>query len=137
MKLHSLKISGYRRIESAEIFFGDATFLIGPNNAGKSTILKAIELLLSGTKQVPSQDYYSVVDPETGETKPGITAIGLEAEFRQLPLVAKTWRGFKGRVFEYAPFSQDDTGLSVTYRNTFELGSDVMIGFKSKTRTGP
>jgi putative ATP-dependent endonuclease of the OLD family len=135
MKLHSLKINGYRRIESAEILFGDATFLIGPNNSGKSTILKAIELLLSGTKQVPSQDYYSVVDLDTGETKPGVKTIVLEAEFRQLPTEAQTWRGFKGRVFRYTPSSESDTGLSVTYRKTFELGSDVVIEFKSKERT--
>jgi putative ATP-dependent endonuclease of the OLD family len=43
MKLHSLKIIGFKRIKFAEILFGDATFLIGPNNAGKSSALKAIE----------------------------------------------------------------------------------------------
>lgn len=134
MKLHSLKIIGFKRIESAEIFFGDATFLIGPNNAGKSTVLKAIEWLLSAKKTIPSQEYFSVVDEETGETKPAVDTIVLEAEFRNLPVEAGNWRGFKGRIFTYQVNDPEDTGLSVTYRKTFTLGKDVVIEFRSKDR---
>ena len=43
MKLYKLKIEGFRKIKRAEIYFGDATFLIGENNVGKSTVLEAIE----------------------------------------------------------------------------------------------
>lgn len=132
MKLYRLKIKGFRRLNEVEIIFGDATFLIGQNNAGKSTILKAIELLLSAKKQLDSSDYHSVVDDETGETKPDTTTIIIEGEFRNLPEEANTWRGFKGRIFNYE--SEDETGLSVTYRKTFNLGSDVVIEFKSKER---
>lgn len=134
MKLHSLKIIGFKRIESAEILFGDATFLIGPNNAGKSTVLKAIEWLLSAKKQIPSPEYFSVVDKETGETKPAVDTIVLEAEFRNLPVDANNWRGFKGRIFTYQVNDTADTGLSVTYRKTFTLAKDVVIEFRSKDR---
>ena len=113
MKIHRLKIQGFKRIEDAEILFGDATFLIGANNAGKSTILKAIELLLSAKKQIPSQEYYSTIDEETGETKLAVDKITLEAEFRNIPLEANDWRGFKGRIFTYEAASENDTGLSV------------------------
>lgn len=132
MRLHRLKIQGFRRLKSVEIFFGNATFLIGENNIGKSSVLKAIELLLSAKKQVDSTDYHSIIDEETGETKPDTTSIILEAEFRNLPIEAKTWRGFKGRVFEYD--TTEETGLSVTYRKTYNLGKDVIIEFKSKER---
>ena len=47
MRLYKLKIEGFRKIISAEITFGDATFLIGENNVGKSTVLSAIEYLLT------------------------------------------------------------------------------------------
>ena len=77
MKLHSLQIDGFKRIQSTKIFFGDATFLIGPNNAGKSTVLKAIEWLLSAKKAIPSFEYFSVIDDETGETKPAVDTITL------------------------------------------------------------
>ena len=132
MKLYRFKIQGFKRLEDIEIYLQDATFLIGQNNAGKSSILKAIGVLLSATKTLPSSDYYSVVDEETGETKPQTTKVIFEAEFRNLPEESKTWRGFKGRIFEYE--SEAETGLSVTYKKTYELGKDVVIEFKSKIR---
>ncbi|WP_375587500.1 AAA family ATPase [Flagellimonas aurea] len=132
MKLHRFKIQGFKRLEDIEIYLEDATFLIGQNNSGKSSILKAIGVLLSATKTLPSSDYYSVVDEETGETKPKTTKVTFEAEFRNLPEESKTWRGFKGRIFEYE--SETETGLSVTYKKTYELGKDVVIEFKSKIR---
>ena len=116
------------------VLFEDATFLIGVNNSGKSTVFKAIEYLLSAKKTIPSTEYYSVIDDETGETKPAVTAIVLEAEFRNLPYDAHQWRGFKGRVFNYTTDDEDDSGLSVTYRKTFKLGTDVKIEFRSKER---
>lgn len=132
MRLHRLNIKGLRRLKEIEIFFGEATFLIGQNNTGKSTVFKAIEILLSGQKQLPSSEYYSVIDGDTGETKLATTIIEIEGEFRNLPEEARSWRGFKGRIFNYE--TDDETGLSVTYRKTFELGKDVIIEFKSKTR---
>jgi predicted ATPase len=134
MKLYSLKIDGFKRIQSTKILFGDATFLIGPNNAGKSTVLKAIEWLLSAKKAIPSQEYFSIVDEETGETKPAVDTITLEAEFRNLPIEANEWRGFKGRIFSYPTGDASDSGLSVTYKKTYTLGKDVVIEFRSKER---
>lgn len=135
MKLHTLKISGYKRLKEVTINFGDATFLIGQNNCGKSSILKAIEVLLSAKKQLTNFDFHSIIDEETGETKVDISTIILEAEFRNLPEEAKQWRGFKGRIFEYE-VEEDaiDTGLSVTYKKTYEIGKDVVIEFRSKAR---
>lgn len=134
MKLYSLQINGFKRIQSTKILFGDATFLIGPNNAGKSTVLKAIEWLLSAKKTIPSTDYFSIVDEETGETKPAVNTITLEAEFRNLPVEAKEWRGFKGRIFPYHTYDAPDSGLSVTYKKTYTLGQEVVIEFRSKER---
>lgn len=134
MNLYSLKIDGFRRLRSTKIIFGDATFLIGANNTGKSTVFKAIDYLLSAKKTIPSTDYYSVKDEETGETKPEVTTIILEAEFRNLPTESHNWRGFKGRIFEYNPKYKGDTGLSVTYRKTYTIGSDVVVEFRSKER---
>ena len=113
MKIYSLAIEGFRRVAKTEILFGDATFLIGENNSGKSTILKAIEYLLSGKKVIPSQEYYSVIDEETGETKPAVNIITFEAQFRNLPEDAVNWRGFKGRVFYYDAEDENDTGLFI------------------------
>lgn len=135
MKIYSLSIQGYRRIEKATILFGDATFLIGPNNTGKSTVLGAIGHLLSVNKRIPEGEYFSVNDETTNERKTVSNRIVLEAEFRNLPTEATTWRGFKGRVFQYDPKDSDESGLCLTYRKTYELGKEVVIELKSKTRT--
>ena len=136
MKIHSLNISGFKRLKNVKILFADATFLIGQNNCGKSSTIKAIETLLSGKKQLSSSDYHSILDQETNEVKVDTNTIILEAEFRNLPIEAQTWRGFKGRIFNYVvPADIEETGLSVTYRKTYELGKDVIIEFKSKIRS--
>jgi putative ATP-dependent endonuclease of the OLD family len=132
MKLHKLKIQGFKRLKDVTIEFGDATFLIGQNNSGKSSILKAIEILLSGKPQLDSSDYYSIIDPETGDTIIDSNTIIFESEFRNLPEESKKWRGFKGRIFSYE--TENETGLSVTYRKTYKLGDKVIIEFKSKIR---
>ncbi len=93
MRLHRLSISGFKRLHTAEIELGNATFLIGSNNAGKSSVLKAIEWLLSNNKRMTIDCFCSEVDVETGETKPTCDTIVLEAEFRNVPDVATSWRG--------------------------------------------
>jgi len=135
VKLYRLRIEGYKRIEAATVLFGDATFMIGPNNTGKSSVLGAITHLLSALKRIPEVEYYSVHDEATNERKTVSNKIVLEAEFRNVPVEARTWRGFRGRVFEYDPIDSGETGLCLTYRKTYELGKDVVIELKSKTRS--
>jgi putative ATP-dependent endonuclease of OLD family len=131
MRLHSLTIDGFKRIKKSKVFFGEATFLIGMNNAGKSSILQAIECLLNAKKTIDQKLYFAEVDPDTGETKPTVNTVILEAEFRNVPLEAKEWRGFKGRIFQCSEATGDDTGLSLTYRKTYKFGADVLIEIKS------
>jgi putative ATP-dependent endonuclease of OLD family len=46
MQLKQIKISNFRGIKEAQILFTSHSVLIGDNNAGKSTILEAIDLVL-------------------------------------------------------------------------------------------
>ncbi|MBW1247343.1 AAA family ATPase [Pseudomonas tolaasii] len=135
MRLHKLGISGFKRIHSAEVKFGEATFLIGSNNAGKSSVLKAIEWLLSGRTQMDSAFFCSEIDPDTGENKISCKTVVLEAEFRNVPDEALSWRGFKGRIFSYDPRDSGESGRSLFYRKTYELGENVVVELKSLART--
>lgn len=136
MRLHKLSIEGLRRLQAVEVEFGDATFCIGPNNAGKSSVLIAIDYLLSANKRIPEADYYSEVDEDTGEVKAVADCITLEAEFRNVPAESSDWRGFKGRTFSYPPpEGADETGISIHYRKSFPLGKDVTVELKSKQRS--
>ena len=58
MYLHSIRIKGFRKLEDVTVNLSGTTFLIGPNNAGKSSILKAIELLLSSKDKIEEDNYY-------------------------------------------------------------------------------
>ena len=50
MKLVEMTIRNLRAIESLELCLSDFTSLIGPNNTGKTTVLRAIEILLNQEK---------------------------------------------------------------------------------------
>ena len=50
MKLSEIKIQNFRKLKDLRILLGDATFLIGANNAGKSSTLDAIEHLVTDKK---------------------------------------------------------------------------------------
>lgn len=125
MKLYSLKIDGFRRIENATIYFDEATFLIGVNNVGKSSVLKAIEYLLSDKKRLEENDYFSVIENDVNKRIAG--KVILEAEFRNVPQEATTWRGFKGRLFRYESTGKSDTGYGLKYKKTYEINKDVEI----------
>lgn len=58
MQIRTLKISGLRSIESAELTFDDVTVLIGGNNAGKSTLLHALRLFFEAAPKLSQDDFY-------------------------------------------------------------------------------
>lgn len=95
MKLEYFYIKGFRRIKESKILCGDATFLIGENNIGKSSVLKAIEYFFTDGVKLSDQDFFMVA--ETGFQ---VDEIIFEAKFIELPDEANTWRGFKGRVIK-------------------------------------
>jgi len=59
MQISSLKISNYRSLANINIPVSQFLILIGRNNAGKSNILSAINLLLEGSKtDLSERDFY-------------------------------------------------------------------------------
>jgi putative ATP-dependent endonuclease of OLD family len=136
MKLHTFKIQGFKRLRNVELPIGDATFLIGSNNSGKSSVLKALEYFLSGIAKLPEEEYYTEKDEKTGANIPIERIVVFEGEFRNLPAEAHTWRGIKGRIFQYVvPEGSQETGLSIFYKKVYGLGENVKIFLKSKERT--
>ncbi len=74
MRLNRLHVKGFRSLKDVEIIFTDLTVLIGENDAGKSSILDLLEILL-GNKPLEENDFYCSLNG-TPETK-----IEIEAEF--------------------------------------------------------
>lgn len=57
MKLKRVHIMNFRHIDDVEIQIGDMLALIGPNNVGKSSILRAIQYFCEPVTQIPDADY--------------------------------------------------------------------------------
>ena len=118
MKLYSLKIEGFRRHSNTEILFSEATFLIGENNVGKSSVLAALDYLLSDKKTIDMKEFLS------NDDGPVTNQIILTGEFRNVPKEAEKWRGFKGRLLKYeVPDGSEETGIKIVYRKTYTLNS--------------
>jgi predicted ATP-dependent endonuclease of OLD family len=127
MKLHSLKIEGYKRLKNCQINFGQATFLIGENNVGKSSVLKAIEILLS-TKgdKLSAHDYSMLFNVENNENERQVDKVVLTGEFRNVPENIVQFRGFnKSRLLKYE--TESETGYKIVYRKTFEYEKKAKI----------
>lgn len=122
MKLKRFEIEGFRRIRKASILFGDATFFIGENNVGKSSVFRALEKYFSGDANCEEQDYYKNEDGDQ------VDKIILTAEFVNLPSESVNWKGFKGRVLAREENEKKDH--IILYRKTYTKGSGVVKEMK-------
>lgn len=58
IQLKQLRVHGFRGLDNLEIDFEPTTVLVGTNNAGKTTILKALQLALSNAFQITDDDFH-------------------------------------------------------------------------------
>jgi putative ATP-dependent endonuclease of OLD family len=58
IQLKQLRVHGFRGLDNLEIDFEPTTVLVGTNNAGKTTLLKALQLCLSNTLQITDDDFH-------------------------------------------------------------------------------
>ncbi|WP_268239558.1 AAA family ATPase [Paenibacillus nasutitermitis] len=68
-------MEGFRRHLDTEVFFSDATFLIGENNVGKSSILSALNYLLNDIKKIPVEEFFSFLEEGTATNVRGVDKI--------------------------------------------------------------
>lgn len=58
IQLKQLRVHGFRGVDNLEIDFEPTTVLVGTNNAGKTTLLKSLQLALSNTLQITDDDFH-------------------------------------------------------------------------------
>lgn len=133
MQLYSLKIEGYRRHLETEVRFSDATFLIGENNIGKSSILSALNILLNDIKKVTEEEFFSFMEDGLVTNVRGVDQIVLTAEFREVPVEAKDWLGFRGRVLKYVK-DNGEIGYRVIYKKTFIPNADYVVELRQQIK---
>lgn len=115
MILYRLKIQNFRKLNDIELTFGDTTFLIGANNAGKSSTLDAIALLLNNQKLDPA-DRSRYYDENEGKEIIDAREIIIEGEFRDVSPAILAERGFYRERLKTYPKDDGSLGYSFIYR---------------------
>lgn len=93
MRPSRIEVRNFRRLKSVTVDLAPASFLIGPNNSGTSSIIRAIDALLCLREDVVRQeDFHRSSD---GTVADEITITGT---FDDIPPEVASARGFRGRV---------------------------------------
>lgn len=104
MRLHRITITGFRCIEKLSINLENYSSLIGPNNSGKSTIIKAIEYFLNQTS--PSLEEFREISSEKINylgneiEKRCFSDIVIEGEFDEIQDWERSTPGVSGIIYE-------------------------------------
>lgn len=134
MRLHELNINNFRKLKNCCIKFRDTTFLIGPNNAGKSSVFAALNHLHKSTnldREDFSKQYNEIEESYTYENE-----VEVVAEYHNVPNEANGWVGFKGRIITSNERLHGETGNSIIYKKVWSLNqSKPKIFMKEYPRT--
>ena len=58
IRLQSIRVKGFRGFRNVEVDFEDTTVLVGTNNAGKTTLLKSLQLALTNSHFISNDDFF-------------------------------------------------------------------------------
>ncbi|XOZ33957.1 AAA family ATPase [Halomonadaceae bacterium KBTZ08] len=119
MRLHELYINNFRKLKDCRIKFRDTTFLIGPNNSGKSSVFAALNSLHQNTG-LDREDFSKSYD-ENEEDYVFANEVEVIAEYHNLPDEAHSWIGFKGRVVAPRERQEGETNNSIIYKKVWSL----------------
>lgn len=121
MKLSKLYIQNFRKLNNVEIICENTTFLIGANNAGKTSTLSALEYLLTD-KKLDSTCRSQYKEDDSGEIKTDEREIIIEGEFQDVPLSIINVRGFKKeRLHSY---TKEDGSIGYMFNYRVRFGHD-------------
>lgn len=116
MKLSKLHIYNFRKLNNVEISFADATFLVGPNNSGKSSTLDAIELLISEKCKLDNSCRSRFIKEDGTEDINYHEDVIIEGLFTDVPKEIVQQRGFNAERLKY---NAEDKTYSFKYRIRF------------------
>lgn len=114
MRLKSIKIQNFRKLNDVEINFGDATFLIGANNAGKSSTLDVVEYLV--TEKKLDNACRSKYIGEDGEELTKTEDVIIEGCFDNVQASIVNQRGFNSSRLNSYTDEEGDEKYSFNYR---------------------
>jgi predicted ATP-dependent endonuclease of OLD family len=116
--IKKLIISNFRSIKDIEIEFGPMNSLIGSNNAGKSNLMKSLNILLGATwptaRSFDDRDFHKY-----NKTSPITMQVIFDSALTCNPDVWGFSLSFDGNVCEY--YATDQNGDTLTYASGREI----------------
>lgn len=119
MRLSEIEIKNFRKLKNCHIKFRDATFLIGQNNAGKSSVFAAIDCLHKSS-QISRDDFMKVYD-KVSDDYVYCDQVEIVARYANVPVAATEWVGFSGRVIDKDPEFPGETRKFVVYKKVWSI----------------
>lgn len=110
----SIKFSNYKSFKQFSVTLSDFNILVGPNNAGKSTIIGALKILAEGIRKAKTKKPIIIYDPK------GIQVHGYEIDLTLVPIATEN-------VF----YNYDDT-IPAIIRFRLSDNSYLQVFFPSK-----
>jgi putative ATP-dependent endonuclease of OLD family len=89
--LKQIRVHGFRGLDNIEIDFEPTTVLVGTNNAGKTTLLKALQLALSNSFQITDDDFFYSDAINRNKIIVDILFLSVDNDGIQLPEFEDSW----------------------------------------------
>jgi len=115
--LKQIRVHGFRGLDNIEIDFEPTTVLVGTNNAGKTTLLKALQLALSNSFQITDDDFFFSDSINRNKIIIDLLFISINAEGIQIQTFEDSW----GTVFTENRISFDSNDNQIlAFRTVIE-----------------
>jgi len=79
----SIKFTNYKSFKNYSLVLNDFNILVGPNNAGKSTVIGALKILAEGIRKAKSKKPITIIDPK------GISVLGYDIDLKEVPIASE------------------------------------------------
>lgn len=89
--LKQLRVHGFRGLDNLEVDFDPTTVLVGTNNAGKTTLLKSLQLALSNSLQITDDDFFFSEEINRDKIIIDVLFIPVDEDKKQIPEFEDLW----------------------------------------------
>jgi putative ATP-dependent endonuclease of OLD family len=118
-----VRIANFRGIKNLEVNLSILTMLVGANNSGKTSFLKALHLALgTDRKGITRDDIYNdgIIDPETLEIIIDVRIISVDADGNRIQEFEEKWAESEDLSGDYIKFDADGNQF-VAFRTRYKF----------------
>lgn len=126
--IHQISVKNFQGVTQARWNIGHLTLITGPNCAGKSTVSKALQLVILG--RVPGDEVAKTVQAQfEAYCSSGVGFMEIEIDFGDRGVVTKIWTKSRGKVSTKTRLNGKDVPASTDLDKLLEFKVFDIIGF--------